>query len=206
MCRIVLLLALSLLLSSCVSTYYYFSRANEYFFSGKIDGKDKSDVEKFDLVYIFNGDTAKLHSFFLYDSNLERQENGHIKSYYNFYCNVLFTSSLHGCTNKLSGVVGVEIYLRNNKVGRSYLLAKKNIDMDAYRRAELRTQVFLGSDFERYEIRPRGNIDWSKMEQLVLKDENDTIYHYTVNYWEKREKSEDYLNHFIDENYFVEVP
>ena len=47
------------------------------------------------------------------------------------------------------------------------------------------TQVYIGSNFERYETRPRYNIDWNKINPLVLNDGKDTIYHYTVKYWEK---------------------
>ena len=105
----------------------------------------------------------------------------------------------------MRGTVNVEIFLRNNKTGNCYLLAQKTVVMDAYRRALLITQVYIGSDFERYETRSEYNIDWNKINQLALKDEKDTIYHYTVKYWEKREKNEDYLGR-IDEKYFVEVP
>lgn len=42
------------------------------------------------------------------------------------------------------------------------------------------------------------------MKPLVLSAENDTIYHYTVKYWDKRDYYDTYR--IIYENYFVEVP
>lgn len=196
-----LLMSLSFLLSSC----FYYDRAERYFFRGYIDGK-RSNVEKYDLVYLFNGDTAFVsnHGFY-YDRNLERKKDGHITVFGNSYCNVAFRAGdVMGCPNSLRGIVNVEIYLKNKKSQNSYLLAKKTVDMGAHYRAEMRTQVYIGSDSSLYEKRTRANIEWNRMEPLVLKNDNDTIYHYTIKYWEKREKEEDYANNYANEKYFVE--
>lgn len=201
MYRNLILVSLSFLLFSC----FYYNRAEKQNFYGIIDGK-RNDVEKYDLVYLFNSDTASVLSLnFFYDSSFERNDNGHIKTFGNGYCNVLFRDSFMGCPNSLRGVVDVLVYLKNKKSGNSYLLAKKTIDMNAYRRAAMRTQVYIGSDTSLYEKRTKYNVDWSRMDALVLKADNDTVYHYTINYWEKRD-DDNYVGWDIDEKYFVEVP
>lgn len=202
MCRIVLLFAM-LLLSSC---FTYYNHAEEHYFFGFLDG-EKAKVERYDLIYLFDGDTVSVLNYpHFFDSQFKLSADGHIKRYNNGFCNVSVSAGDYfGCPHKLRGTVNVEIFLRNNKTGNCYLLAQKTVVMDAYRRVLLITQVYIGSDFERYETRSEYNIDWNKINQLALKDEKDTIYHYTVKYWEKREKNEDYLGR-IDEKYFVEVP
>lgn len=207
MCRIVLLLALSLLLSSCVSAYLYFSVAERQYFRGIIDGAEKSNVEKYNLVYLFNGDTVSALTRFMYvDNDYSFSSDRNLKLYYRLYCNARFASSEHGCPDVLKGIVNVDIFLKNNKSGNSYLLTKTKIDTEEFRVTLLLTQVYIGSNFEKYETRSSGNIDWSKMEQLVLKDENDTIYHYTVKYGDKRDKNDRHLNHSLDFDELVEVP
>lgn len=201
MYRNLILVSLSFLLFSC----FYYNRAEKQNFYGIIDGK-RNDVEKYDLVYLFNGDTASVLSLkFFYNSAFERNDNGHIKIFGNGYCNVFFRDSFMGCPNSLQGIVDVEVYLKNIKSGNSYLLAKKTVDMGAYRRAEMITQVYIGSDTAGYEARTEDNIEWNRVKPLVLKADNDTIYHYTVKYWEKRD-DDNYVGWDIDEKYFVEVP
>ena len=75
--------------------------------------------------------------------------------------------------------------------------------MDAYFRSVLLTQVYLGSDTAKYLSRSRFNIDWGKMTSIVFDGSNDTLYHYTGLYWDKREK---YENMHIEEQYLVEIP
>ncbi len=200
MIKSLLLLAVSFLLWSC-----FYKSVEKQSFYGIIDGK-RNDVEKYDLVYLFNGDTASVLSLkFFYNSAFERNDNGHIKIFGNGYCNVFFRDSFMGCPNSLQGIVDVEVYLKNIKSGNSYLLAKKTVDMGAYRRAEMITQVYIGSDTAGYEARTEDNIEWNRVKPLVLKADNDTIYHYTVKYWEKRD-DDNYVGWDIDEKYFVEVP
>lgn len=109
-----------------------------------------------------------------------------------------------GCVNLLRGKHEVKILLKSKKSGNSYLLAEKEIDMDSYIRSVLITQIFFGSDTSAYEKREKYNIEWDRMKPLVLSAENDTIYHYTVKYWDKRDYYDTYRK--LDENYFVEVP
>ena len=65
---------------------------------------------------------------------------------------------------------------------------------------------YVPRDSAEYETRTEDNIEWNRANPLVLKADNDTIYHYTVKYWEKRETNDDYVYNDIDEKYFVEVP
>ena len=201
MYRNLILVSLSFLLFSC----FYYNRAEHQYFWGYLDGK-RSDVDRYDLVYLFDGDSADVPNFFHFDQKLEKSENGHIKRFNNGFCNVFFRGSEMGCPNSLQGIVDVQVYLKNKKSGNSYLLAQKKVDMNAYRRAVMITQVYIGSDSAEYETRTEDNIEWNRANPLVLKADNDTIYHYTVKYWEKRETNDDYVYNDIDEKYFVEVP
>ena len=205
------LLALMLSLSSCFSSYFYYAQAERLYIWSALDGEKKTDVENFDLVYLFGVDTASDLTFAYYrNSHLEWHDDEwhddvHIKCFFQVYCNTILASSLDGCDNTLRGLVNVKIYLRDKQNGSSYLLDQKTVDMNAYRRSFLITQVYIGSNFERYETRPRYNIDWNKMKPLVLNGGNDTIYHYTVKYWEKRATNGDYVNNFPDKKYFVDT-
>ena len=226
MLRILVLLALMLSLSSCFSSYFYYSRAEEMYFFGLIDGEKKLDVDRYDLVYLINGDSVPNLNYAIYE-NVQTGQRGlvsnsdtdyygfsiddwHLKTFGGGFCNAVLASSKDNCGYTLRGVADVKIYLRDNQNGSSYLLAQKTVDMDAYRRAFLITQVYVGSNFERYETRSSFNIDWNKMKPLVLDDGKDTIYHYTAKYWEKHETNSDYVNNFVNnfpaEKYFVEVP
>ena len=97
----------------------------------------------------------------------------------------------------------MEVFLKSEVTGRSILLAKKTIDMDAYYRSVLLTQVYLGTDTAKYRDRLNYNIDWSKMKPIVFDGSNDTLYHYTGWYRDKREK---YENMHIEEQFLVEIP
>lgn len=206
MFRIFILLALLLSLSSCFSSHLYYTHAERLYIWSALDGEKKTDVENFDVVYLFGEDTASNLAYaYYYNSHLELLDDVHIKSFTQVYCNTVLASAFEGCTNTLRGLVDVKIYLRDNQNGSSYLLDQKTVDMNAYRRSFLITQVFVGSNFERYETRPRYNIDWNKMKPLVLNDGKDTIYHYTVKYWEKRATNGNYVNNFPNKKYFVDT-
>lgn len=199
---------LPFLLSSCFS---YYDKAERLAVMGIIDSdKDRKDnydigeASDFKLVYLFNGDTADVPV----DVIVEKDENYAvqkvIKSFEQGFCNVLISASdIFGCGHTLRGMVNVDVFLKNRVTGHSILLAKKTIDMDAYYRSVLLTQVYLGTDTAKYRNRLNFNIDWSKMKPIVFEGANDTLYHYTGWYWDKREK---YENNLIEDQYFVEIP
>jgi hypothetical protein len=168
------------------------------------DNYDIGEASDFKLVYLFNGDTADVPV----DVIVEKDENYAvqkvIKSFEQGFCNVLIPASdIFGCGHTLRGMVNVDVFLKNRVTGHSILLAKKTIDMDAYYRSVLLTQVYLGTDTAKYRNRLNFNIDWSKMKPIVFEGANDTLYHYTGWYWDKREK---YENNLIKDQYFVEIP
>ncbi len=199
---------LPFLLSSCFS---YYHNAERLAIMGIVDSdKDRKDnydigeASDFKLVYLFNGDTADVPV----DVIVEKDENYAvqkvIKSFEQGFCNVLIPASdIFGCGHTLRGMVNVDVFLKNRVTGHSILLAKKTIDMDAYYRSVLLTQVYLGTDTAKYRNRLNFNIDWSKMKPIVFEGANDTLYHYTGWYWDKREK---YENNLIEDQYFVEIP
>ena len=202
------LISLLFLLSSCFS---YYEKAERLLIMGIIDSdKDRKDnydigeASDFKLVYLFNGDSADVPILLM----VEKDENGAvqkvIKRFFRGFCNVLIPASdIFGCGHTLRGMVNVDVFLKNRVTGHSILLAKKTIDMDAYYRSVLLTQVYLGTDTAKYRNRLNFNIDWSKMKPIVFEGANDTLYHYTGWYWDKREK---YENMHIEEQYFVEIP
>ena len=199
---------LPFLLSSCFS---YYHNAERLAIMGIVDSdKDRKDnydigeASDFKLVYLFNGDTADVPV----DVIVEKDENYAvqkvIKSFEQGFCNVLIPASdIFGCGHTLRGMVNVDVFLKNRVTGHSILLAKKTIDMDAYYRSVLLTQVYLGTDTAKYRNRLNFNIDWSKMKPIVFEGSNDTLYHHTGWYWDKREK---YENNLIEDQYFVEIP
>lgn len=199
---------LPFLLSSCFS---YYDKAERLAVMGIIDSdKDRKDnydigeASDFKLVYLFNGDTADVPV----DVIVEKDENYAvqkvIKSFEQGFCNVLIPASdIFGCGHTLRGMVNVDVFLKNRVTGHRILLAKKTIDMDAYYRSVLLTQVYLGTDTAKYRNRLNFNIDWSKMKPIVFEGSNDTLYHHTGWYWDKREK---YENNLIEDQYFVEIP
>ena len=199
---------LPFLLSSCFS---YYNNAERIFMMGFLDSDsdrknnyDLGETSDYTLVYRFNGDTADVPIQLM----VEEDENGAvqkvIKSFWQVFCNVIFSAAdVFCCRYILRGKVNVEVFLKSEVTGRSILLAKKTIDMDAYFRSVLLTQVYLGTDTAKYRNRLNFNIDWSKMKPIVFEGANDTLYHYTGWYWDKREK---YENMHIEEQFLVEIP
>ena len=199
---------LPFLLSSCFS---YYNNAERIFMMGLLDSDsdrknnyDLGETSDYTLVYRFNGDTADVPILLM----IEKDENGAvqkvIKRFWQGFCNVIFPAvDVFGCGYILRGKVNVEVFLKSEVTGRSILLAKKTIDMDAYYRSVLLAQVYLGTDTAKYRNRLNFNIDWSKMKPIVFEGANDTLYHYTGWYWDKREK---YENILIEDQYFVEIP
>ena len=202
------LISLLLLLSSCFS---YYEKAERLVIMGIIDNDESEKNEfnigkskKFDLVYLINGDTVDIPLRVIREENRAYVGELFIKSFSQTFCNVAVPASdVFGCGYPLRGIVDVEIILKNNETKMWTLLAKKSINMDAYFRSVLLTQVYLGSDTAKYLSRSKFNIDWSKMKPIVFEGANDTLYHYTGWYWDKREK---YENILIEDQCFVEIP
>ena len=123
----------------------------------------------------------------------EYKRDGHLRFFSQNYCNVVFaaTDLPFSCGKPLRGKHQVSIFLKTKKTGNSVLLAKKNIDMSAFSKTVLTTQVYVGLDTSRYVVRNGPNIDWSKAKQLVLEDTNDTVFHYTVWLWDKRKECDE---------------
>lgn len=163
--------------------------------SGILDGAN--EVRKsYDLVYVFDGDTVDLGDL---DDDVNLK---HI--YGNRFCNVLIGGGdIWGCNNRLRGTVLVEIFLKNKSTKKNILLTKRTIDMNAYYQTTLKTQVFFGSDTSRYIERIGANFDWNKAKRLVLKDTNDTLYHYTAWLWDKTAECDEKTP---KEQCFVEIP
>ncbi len=198
MVKCFLILLLPFLLSSC----FNYSKANKLYVWGNLDGAKKY-LNNFVLEYYINGKRFNVDADYR-DWNFDWNENGNLKVYGQGFCNVLFSASDYwGCGNTLSGKVVIAIYLKDIETGNRILLSEKNIDMDTYFRSVLLTQVFWGADKDRYVTRSDFNIDWKIAKPLALNGTNDTIYHYTAWYWDKRGSYED---DFPDEKYFIEIP
>ncbi len=198
MIKNLIFIALLFLLSSC----FYFDKAERLSISGNLDGQ-REYLDNYELEYFIDGKSAEIDADYR-DWNFKWNPNGKLKWYAQGYCNVFFKGGdIWGCTSTLRGMVDFEIYLKNKKNGNKVLLAKKKIDMDAYYRSVLLTQVYFGTDKERYIERKYFNVDWNKMQPFVFKDSNDTLYHYTAWYWDKRDV---YEKDFPDERYFIEIP
>ena len=199
---------LPFLLSSCFS---YYNNAERLVIMGIIDNDESEKNEfnigkskKFDLVYLINGDTVDIPLRVIREENRAYVGELFIKSFSQTFCNVAVPASdVVGCGHPLRGIVDVEIILKNNETKMWTLLAKKSINMDAYFRSALLTQVYLGSDTAKYLSRSKFNIDWRKMTPIVFDGSKDTLYHYTGWYWDKREK---YENMHIEEQFLVEIP
>ena len=206
--RKILCFLLLLLLSSC---FNYFHNAERLAIMGIVDNDESEKNEfnigkskNFDLVYLINGDTVDIPLGIIREENRDDVGKRVIKSFSQSFCNVAVPASdVFGCGCTLRGIVDVEIILKNNETKKWTLLAKKSINMDAYFRSVLLTQVYLGSDTAKYLSRSRFNIDWSKMRSIVFDDSKDTLYHYTGWFWDKREK---YENNLIEDRFFVEIP
>ena len=83
------------------------------------------------------------------------------------------------------------------------MLAKKTVDIRDFHQSLLLTQVHFGSDKEQYKTRSRLNFDWDRAEPIVLDGTNDTIYHYTVWYWDKNNYKE---SNTIKDELLIEIP
>ena len=204
MLRILFLLFWALLLSSCFTTsLLYYRHAEKYYISGTLDVGDEN-IDKYDLVYLFDGEMADIGGYAV-KKDFDREGRKHLKRYYSRYCNVLVRASdVFACPDKLRGKVDVDIILRNNENGNSYLLAKEQIDMNAYPLAIMKTEVFVGTDTALYVARKNyDNIDWNRVEPIFLKDENRTIYHYTVKF---RDTRDEFFTPSYNEEYLVEFP
>ena len=62
----------------------------------------------------------------------------------------------------------------------------------------------VGSDKEHYKTRSKFNFEWDRSNPIVLDATNDTIYHYTVWYWDKMKEQEKIDP--IEDDYLVEIP
>ncbi len=201
MVRNLLLIIMTFLFSSCFVANYY-EQAERLAIVGIIDGVNKA-WETYDLVYILDEDTVDV-SWANYNEKNEYKRDGHLRFFSQNYCNVVFAATdLPFCCGKpLRGKHQVTIFLRTKKTGNSVLLAKKNIDMSAFSKTVLTTQVYVGLDTSRYVVRNGPNIDWSKAKQLVLEDANDTVFHYTIWLWDKRKECDE----MPVEKCIVEIP
>ena len=208
MLKYIMIGILQFLLSSCFS---YYNNAERLAIMGIVDNDESERSEfnigkskNFDLVYLINGDTVDIPLGIIREDNRVDAGERVIKSFSQSFCNVAVPASdVSGCGQTLRGIVDIEIVLKNKETKKWTLLAKKSIDMDAYVRSVLLTQVYVGSDTAKYLSRSRFNIDWSKMKPIVFEGSNDTLYHHTGWYWDKREK---YENNLIEDQYFVEIP
>lgn len=197
MFRIIALLFMSLFLTSCFTLgYFYYGAAETFELRGVLYGK-KNDLERYGLVYFINDVDVNVYGF----------DFGQGKSYVERYCNVLLTASdVFACPSKLRGTANVEVFLKNKKNGEKYFLAKKTIDMNAYDYSVMVTTVHFGSDTTLYKIEDDdiyvdNGIEWNRARPLILKDENDTIFHYTLMKRDLRDGASSY-----NKNYLVEVP
>ena len=192
---------MTFLISSCFVANYY-EQAERLAIVGIIDGVNKA-WKTYDLVYIFDEDTVDV-SWANYNEKNEHKRDDHLRFFSQNYCNVVFaaTDLSFSCGKPLRGKHQVSIFLKTKKTGNSVLLAKKNIDMSAFSKTVLTTQVYVGLNTSRYVVRNGPNIDWSKAKQLVLEDANDTLFHYTIWLWDKRKECDE----MPVEKCIVEIP
>ena len=84
MLRILLFLPFAFLLSSCITTsVLYYGRAEVFYISGTLDAGDL-DIDKYDLIYLFDGDTADIMGF-VGNNDLDKDGRKHLKTYYKHY-------------------------------------------------------------------------------------------------------------------------
>lgn len=204
------LIALSFVLSSCFypvveGMVSYYEDAEQMLVYGIFDGPLKF-TEKYVLEYSINGKEQEDISYSQKDSNYKQTWSGNLKLYAASYCNVSMSGGdiFPGCRRHLRDVADMEIYIKRKSGGGRQLLAKKTVDIRAFHRSVLLTQVHFGSDKEQYKTRSRFNFEWDRSEPLILDATNDTIYHYTVWYWDKMQEHEMYNP--IEDDYLVEIP
>lgn len=199
MFKFIVLCAFSLLLSSCFKLSSQCLLVEGILDSGmdvenEFKEYDANRLENYDLIYRFNGDTINIRA-----GVLREPANGAVaERYMRNFRNVFFKRlNKYELGYSLEGNVDVEVFLKSKVTGRSILLAKKTIDVDAYYCSIFLTQIFIGNDKEKYLTRTRNdNIDWSKMKRIVFA--NDTLYHYTGWYWDKSDGN--------DYGFVVEIP
>lgn len=203
------LISLSFLLSSCFYPFVegmmsYYEDAEQMLVYGILDGPLKF-TEKYVLEYTINGKEQKDISYSQKDSNYKQTWSGSLKFYAAAYCNVsLPGGDIFPCRRRLSDVADVEIYIKRKSGGGRQLLAKKTVDIREFHRSVLLTQIHFGSDKEHYKTRSRFNFEWDRSEPIILDATNDTIYHYTVWYWDKMQEHE--MNNPIEDDYLIEIP
>ena len=209
MLRNILFFSISILLSSCFypvieGMHSYYEDAEKLDIYGILDGPLKF-TEKYVLEYTINGKEQKDISYSQKDSNYKQTWSGSLKFYAASYCNVSMSGGdiFPSCRRRLSDVADVEIYIKRKSGGGRQLLAKKTVDIRDFHRSVLLTQVHFGSDKEQYKTRSRLNFDWDRAEPIVLDGSNDTIYHYTVWYWDKNNYKE---SNTIKDELLIEIP
>ncbi len=209
MLRNILFFSISILLSSCFypvieGMHSYYEDAEQMLVYGILDGPLKF-TEKCVLEYTINGKEQKDISYSQKDSNYKQTWSGSLKFYAASYCNVSMSGGdiFPSCRRRLSDVADVEIYIKRKSGGGRQLLAKKTVDIRDFHRSVLLTQVHFGSDKEQYKTRSRLNFDWDRAEPIVLDGTNDTIYHYTVWYWDKNNYKE---SNTIKDERLIEIP
>lgn len=209
MLRNILFLFISILLSSCFypvleGMHSYYEDAEQMLVYGILDGPLKF-TEKYVLEYTINGKEQEDISVRQRDSNYKETLGGNLKFYAAEYCNVSFGGGdIFPCRRHLRKIADVEIYIKRRSGGERQLLAKKTVDIRDFHRSVLLTQVHFGSDKETYKTRSRFNFEWDIATPIVLDATNDTIYHYTVWYWDKRKEHE--MNNPIEDDYLIEIP
>lgn len=180
----------------------YYDDAEKMEVYGILDGPLKF-TEKYVLEYTINGKEQKDISYSQNDSNYKQTWSGSLKFYAASYCNVYIGGDVFPCRRHLRKAADVEIYIKRKSGGGRQLLAQKTVDIRDFHQSLLLTQVHFGSDKEQYKTRSRLNFDWDRAEPIVLDGTNDTIYHYTVWYWDKNNYKE---SNTIKDELLIEIP
>lgn len=207
MLRNILFFSISILLSSCFypvieGMMAYYDDAEKLDIYGILDGPGIF-TDKYVLEYSINRKEQKDIFFIQRDSNYKQTSSGNLKIYAAQYCNVYIGGDFLLCSRHLRKAADVEIYIKRRSGGGRQLLAKKTVDIRDFHQSLLLTQVHFGSDKELYKTRSRLNFEWDRAEPIVLDGTNDTIYHYTVWYWDKNKEKE--WNSIKDER-LIEIP
>lgn len=207
MLRNILFFSISILLSSCFypvieGMMEYYDDAEKMDVYGILDGPLKF-TEKYVLEYTINGKEQKDISYSQNDSNYKQTWSGNLKVYAAQYCNVYIGGDVVPCRRHLRKAADVEIYIKRRSGGGRQLLAKKTVDIRDFHQSLLLTQVHFGSNKELYKTRSRLNFEWDRAEPIVLDGTNDTIYHYTVWYWDKNNYKE---SNTIKDELLIEIP
>ena len=180
----------------------YYDDAEKMEVYGILDGPLKF-TEKYVLEYTINGKEQKDISYSQNDSNYKQTWSGNLKVYAAQYCNVYIGGDVFPCRRHLRKAADVEIYIKRKSGGGRQLLAKKTVDIRDFHQSLLLTQVHFGSDKELYKTRSRLNFEWDRSNPIALDGTNDTIYHYTVWYWDKNNYKE---SNTIKDELLIEIP